>query len=134
MNDAPVRVLLVEDDLFFAARILSVLRKMGCEVERATYLEDALEKTRNRDPDVVILSFASKRLGGIESIRMLKSQAGARRILSYLSHVKIPEVRDAVLAAGADRIVPNSAITMRLPDILGRVLRGEPVLAGEGDE
>jgi CheY-like chemotaxis protein len=118
-------VLLVDDDLFFSARILSVLRNLGFRAEAARTVAEAEQKTRSGQ-DLVIFNFGSARLGELETIRSIKS-AGAPRLLAFLSHVKIPAVRDAVLAAGADSLVPNSAITQRLPEILARLMSNEPL-------
>lgn len=119
------RVLLVEDDLFFAGRILSVLNKLGCETERSATSEAGVERAAALDFDAVIVNLGSARLGGVETVRRLK-RAGARRMIAYISHTRIPEIRDAVRAAGGDGIYANSAITMRLPSILQRVLSGRP--------
>jgi CheY-like chemotaxis protein len=118
------QVLLVDDDLFFSARILSVLRKLGCRASCSRVLEEAEERVREGQ-DLVILNFGSARLGDLAAIRRLR-EAGAPKLLAFLSHVKIPAVRDAVLAAGADRIVPNSSVSQRLPEILARLLADEP--------
>jgi CheY-like chemotaxis protein len=123
-HDAP-RVLLVDDDLFLSARILSVLRRLGYRAESVRTISDAEEAARVGQ-DLVILNFGSRRLGTLETIERLKG-AGAPRLLAYLSHVKIPDVREAVLAAGADRIVPNSAVSQRLPEILTRIFANEPL-------
>src|SRR5215207_6830079 len=92
------RVLLVDDDLFFSARILSALQKLGYRADVARTVELATEKTRDGQ-DLVILNFGSKSLGDLELIRQLRA-AGAPKLLAFLSHVKIPPVREAVLAAG----------------------------------
>ena len=120
-----LRVLLVDDDLFFSARILSVLKKLGYSAEAVRTVSDAEAKTREGQ-DLVILNFGSPRLGGLATVRALRA-AGAPRLLAFLSHVKIPAVREEVLAAGADKIVPNSAVSQRLPEILTRILADEPL-------
>ena len=124
-SESPLRVLLVDDDLFFSARILSVLQKLGHKAEVARTVADAEAQTR-AGQDLVILNFSSPRLGDLEAVRKLRA-AGAPKLLAFLSHVKIPPVRESVLAAGADRLVPNSAITQRLPEILIRLGANEPL-------
>lgn len=119
-----LRVLLVDDDLYFSARMISVLQKLGHKAEVARTVPDAQEKSR-AGQDLVILNFGSASLGSLDVIRELRS-AGAPKVLAFLSHVKIPAVREEVLAAGADRLVPNSAITQRLPEILARLSSNEP--------
>jgi CheY-like chemotaxis protein len=117
------RVLLVDDDLFFTARILSVLRRLGYSATSVRTADQAMELCGDR-PDLVIFNLGSPRLGGVDTIARLRG-AGAQRLLAFLSHVSIPAVRDQAIAAGADRIVPNSAISQRLPEILARLFAGQ---------
>jgi CheY-like chemotaxis protein len=119
------KVLLAEDDLFFSARLLSVLDKLGYQTYTARTQDEALQKAAEIRPPLVILNLASKRVGGAELIRRLKGREPAPRVIAYLSHTRIPEIRDEVLAAGADKVCANSAITMRLPQILEQVLSDE---------
>jgi CheY-like chemotaxis protein len=131
-TDSSPRVLLVDDDLFFSARILSVLQRLGCRAETARTVEQAEERTR-AGQELVILNYGSARLGGLDTVRRLR-EAGASRVLAFLSHVKIPAVREEVLAAGADRIVPNSAVSQRLPEILTRLMANEALPEDREDE
>jgi len=123
MPDA-TRVLLIENDLFFTAKILSALDKMGCSsttVSRRDEIEPKLSEGRT---DLVIINLASPVLGSIETIELVKSLPDAPKVLAYLSHTKIPGVRDQVLDAGADKLCANSAISMRLPALVRDVLAG----------
>jgi CheY-like chemotaxis protein len=117
--------LLVDNDLFFAARILSVLQRAGYPTEQAASMEQALEKVEALRPALVILNLASARSGGIDLIRRLKALPDPPRVLAFLSHMQIPAVREEVLAAGADRLCANSAVSLRLPDLVREVLHGE---------
>ena len=124
MADAPPHVLLVEKDLFFAGRILSVLKKAGCRTRAIRTPAEALEAAERETPDLVMLNLASPELGGTNLIRDLKALSQPPRVLAYLSHVKIPAVREEVLAAGADKLCANSAVSLRLPGIVRDVLAG----------
>jgi CheY-like chemotaxis protein len=117
--------LLVDNDLFFAARILSVLQRAGYPTEQAASMEQALEKVEALRPALVILNLASAHSGGIDLIRRLKALPDPPRVLAFLSHMQIPAVREEVLAAGADRLCANSAVSLRLPDLVREVLHGE---------
>lgn len=127
-------VLLVEDDLFFQACLLSMLERIGYRVETATDPKKALDRASQEAPVLAILNLASPWLGGVDLVRRLKAEAKVPHVLTYLSHVRIPAVREDVLAAGADKICANSAISMRLPAIIQEVLSegvAEPVDEGE---
>ncbi len=124
MTETPTRVLLVNDDLLFSARILSVLRQNGYLPETASTPQQALEKAADLSPALVILNLGSERLGGLETLRRLKSEAGAPRVLAFLSHVRIPQIRAAALEAGADKLCPNSAVSLRLSTLIQQVMEG----------
>ena len=118
-------MLVVNDDLFFSGRILSVLEKGGYRTLSAVTPGDALNQIRQSKPALVILNLGSKRLGGAELIRRIKAEPVSPMVLAFISHTLIPNVRDEVMAAGADRICANSAVSMRLPQIVEEVLEGK---------
>ena len=122
--DQSSRILLVNDDLYFSGRLVSILRKLGFDVVIAGNSDDAITSALAIRPSLIIVNLNSVKLGGIGLIRKLKDEIGDSRILAFLSHTRIPEVRQEVLAAGADSICANSAITMRLPDLVRALLEG----------
>ena len=115
-------MLLVESDLFFAARLLAGLTKLGYWVERAWTEKQALDLAEELKPDLAILNLASAKIDTLGMARKLKSDRGVPRVLAYYSHVKIPEIREQALAAGIDKLVPNSAITQKLETVLRSVM------------
>lgn len=115
--------LLIEDDLFFRIRLLSMLERIGYRVEMAANSKQALDLASQDVPVLAILNLASPRLGGVDLVRRLKTEAKIPYVLTYLSHVRIPAVREEVLAAGADKICTNSAISTRLPEIIWEILQ-----------
>jgi DNA-binding NarL/FixJ family response regulator len=123
-RESPGRVLLIENDLFFSARILSVLEKAGYVARTAASREAGEREIVDSPPDAVILNLASPALGGVGFIRRAKELSPRTKVITYLSHVKIPDIRAEVMAAGADKLCANSAITMRLPAILRDTLAG----------
>ena len=58
-------ILVVNDDLFFGGRILSVLEKSGFRAMTASNSDESVEKTAQNRPAVIIVNLNSKRLGGI---------------------------------------------------------------------
>jgi CheY-like chemotaxis protein len=120
--DASGSILFVNDDLFFTARILSMLKRAGYQTDTATTREEALEKIAVRRPALVIFNLGAPRLGGIEMLRRIKTGPDAPRVLAFLSHVRLPAVREDALAAGADKLCANSAVAARLPALVREVL------------
>ncbi len=131
MQPKPPHILLANDDLFLSARILSVLDRQGYRTDTAGTLDDVMRKVAEDRPALVILNLAASRLGGIETIRRLKAEPGAPRVLAFLSHVKIPAVREEALAAGVDKLCANSAISLRLPTLVSNLLGDDIGLAVE---
>ena len=124
----------MEGDLFFASRIISVLEKAGHTVKAVRTREAAETEIAADRPDLVILNLASPALGRADLIRHVKSASPGTRVIAFLSHMKLPEVRDEMIAAGVDRLCANSAITMRLPDIVRDTVAGSGAGSGVVEE
>ena len=125
MGDSRPPALLAESDLFFAAPILRCLEAAGFVVATAATAEDAAERARALAPTLAVVSLNSQPVGGLETVRRLK-EAGVRRVMAYVSHVRIPALREAAIAAGVDRLCSNSAVSVRLPELLERLLAPGP--------
>jgi len=125
MERTGTTVLVVNDDLFFGGRILSVLEKSGFRTATADSAAEAVESVSELRPDLVLVNLNSPRLDGMGVVRDVRLAAPKVLILAFLSHTLIPPVRNEVLAAGADQIVANSAVSMRLPAIVEALLSGQ---------
>lgn len=119
------RALLVNDDLFFSGRLVSVLAGLGYLVQVVASAEAALESVRREAAGLVIVNANSRTIVASELIRRLRDETTGARIIAFISHTRIPEVREEIIGAGADRLCANSAITMRLPDIVRSVAAAE---------
>ena len=102
-----------------------MLKQLGVETALARSVDDAVTKIQANSPELVMVNLNSIYLGGVEAVWAAKT-VGAKRILAFINHTKIPEVKQDALNAGAERIVANSAISMRLPVILKSMMRREP--------
>jgi CheY-like chemotaxis protein len=115
-------VVVVVPDLFFATRIESTAKLLGVRI-RPVEIAGALAACRSDPPELLILDLHA---GGdpVALARGLKSNPATRDIpiVAFYSHVE-RELRESALAAGIDRVMPRSAFTARLPEILaGREL------------
>ena len=127
------RVLVIDNDLFLSTRIISVLRHQGYSAERAANAEAALQKVAVQSFDFAMVALESQRADGFDIVRKLKVET-VPKVIGYISHTKIPEIRDRARDAGIDRICANSAVTMRLPQILAALGRGESLLIDDSEE
>jgi DNA-binding response OmpR family regulator len=116
-----LRILVLDDDLFLVPRILSQLRAAGHEPIHATTNEQGAALLAEGGFALVLFNLNSARLGGVEALHSLK-QSSSARVIARLAHVKIPEAREEILEAGADMIAPNSAVSLRLPSLVEKVL------------
>ena len=112
------RVVVLVDDMFFTAKINGAAAESGRTIERVKTGEQ-LEALAANPPALVIIDLNSDRLDPIEAIRFLKSreELTAVPIVSFVSHVQTDLIR-AAQAAGCDYVLPRSAFTQRLHQIV----------------
>ena len=110
-------------DLFFATRIRSTAETLGV-VTRPTRDADTLQQRLDQVDDgkghaPVRAVIVDLELGeaGLTLIRQAKQHAAAPVVIAFGSHVA-KDVLDAARAAGADQVLPRSAFTAKLPDLL----------------
>lgn len=117
----PVHALL--RDLFFRSRIEATARAAGVPVIVSGTLEELLETMEGRERGAVLVDLGGGADGSdearsaIDAIRTLKRLPEPPAIVAWGSHVDV-EAFEAALAAGADRVLPRSAFTRRLPELL----------------
>jgi CheY-like chemotaxis protein len=104
----------------FAVKIDAAARQSGVSVSYAKSLEEALTKAAEQ-PALVLLDLNHARLDIIELITQLKADEKLRglTLLGFISHVDT-ERRQAALNAGCNSVVPRSAFSVNLPQILKR--------------
>jgi CheY-like chemotaxis protein len=114
----PEKISLVVDDMFFAAKINAAAGAAGRAVERIRSPEQ-LEQLASAMPLLVILDLKATSLDPMQAIAYLKSQALLRAVplVAFVSHVQTETIRRAQ-AAGCDFVLPHSAFTQLLPDIV----------------
>jgi DNA-binding NarL/FixJ family response regulator len=110
-------VLLVVPDLFFAARIRETAGALGLEVTE-TSPAAAAAAARALGPVLVIVDLHAVPAAA-ETVRALRAAAPQLTIVGFHPHVEV-DARDAALAAGADRMLPRSAFTRQLADLLAK--------------
>lgn len=116
------RVLVIEDDLFFSVRIETVLQKMGYVVVVIGDHAKAVGYARDNAPALVIINFGSDRLAPADTVRHIKDLPDAPPVMGFVPHVWMPQVRPNAMAAGCDLLVANSALVMRLPQLVAKLL------------
>lgn len=118
MTEEKDRVAILVDDMFFAAKINGAASTCGRQIERIRS-PDQLEGLVRNPPAMAIIDLNSDRLDPLETIGFFKSrqELSAVPIVGFVSHVQTELIRGAQ-AAGCDYVLPRSAFTQMLVDIV----------------
>ena len=111
-------VAILVDDMFFTAKINGAAAECQRRTERIKSREQ-LEGLGASPPALVIIDLNSDRLDPLKAIEYLKSseQLSNVPVVSFVSHVQTDLIRGAQ-AAGCDYVLPRSAFTQMLPEIV----------------
>lgn len=114
----PGKISLIVDDMFFTAKINAAASAAGRELERVRSREQLAELAA-APPLLVIIDLKAERLDPIAAITFLKSRDELRAVpvVAFVAHVQTATIRRAQ-AAGCDLVLPHSAFTRMLPDII----------------
>lgn len=115
------RVLVIDDDLFFAVKIESALKKMGYEAKVFGSGELALEYADTTEIALAIINFGREKLSPLSLSSQLKQLPNPAPILGFISHGKIPEMRPLAKAAGCDLLIANSVVALKLPQMISKL-------------
>jgi CheY-like chemotaxis protein len=112
-------IIAVVDDLFFASKIRGAGEQAGARIQFVKSIEAAMTKARDEAPALVIVDLNAGCCDAVELARAFKGDDNLNAIplLGFFSHVQI-ELQEAALAAGFDRVMPRSAFTKNLAQIL----------------
>ncbi|MFK3737048.1 hybrid sensor histidine kinase/response regulator [Massilia sp. TN1-12] len=119
---APLRLLLVDDNVDAVHTLQLFLRSAGHQVEVAYCASDALELAKVLVPDVCLLDIGLPDFDGNELARRLRQlpQAAGATLVAMTGYGRQQD-RDASMAAGFDHYLVKPVNTGQLADILGAV-------------
>ena len=101
-------ILVVEDDHDLNNAYCIILRHAGHEVAAAFDGEDALEKLKDFEPDLVLLDLLMPVMGGLEFLQKWDSKRRSKvKILIFTNMENSPEVSEAY-KLGANRCIIKS--------------------------
>ena len=114
-------ILAVVDDLMFASKIRTTAARLGVHVVFAKSREAALADIRELAPTLVIFDLNGTRTDPLGALAELKRDSALSQIptLGFVSHVRT-DIIEAARQAGIGEVMPRSAFTARLADILNR--------------
>ncbi len=131
-DDASSRIFAFVDDLFFAAKIQETARKLNVKVEFVKTdkdLADRMEQNGEEKPSLIIFDLNSASAKPLTLIPKLKTKLKkGTSIIGFLSHVQ-GDLKQKAHEVGCDMVLPRSAFSQNLPQLLRR--HGAPEEGGE---
>ena len=133
MNDSEIRegslkkVLVVEDDQDNREMVLKVLKYNGYGVIEAVDGQEAIEKAKTENPDLILLDLYIPKMDGYEVTRTLKGDQDLKHIpiIALTAHA-MKGNREEALAAGCDGYIAKPINVRELPQQIEQFLRRSP--------
>jgi hypothetical protein len=123
-EDAPTRIFCFIEDLFFLAKIQEAARKIGVKVafvkadkDIVSRLADVPEGNR---PSLIVFDLNNVGAKPLTLIPRLKSKMKrGTSVIGFLSHLQ-GDLKAKAMEAGCDMVMPRSAFSQNLPNLLRR--------------
>ena len=117
-------VLAAVDDMFFASKIRGCAEQLGVDVHFVRGTEAMIESARRERPSLVIVDLHWQRGDPFALAESLKMDEHLRDVplIGFFSHVQT-ELQRRAEQSGYDRVMPRSAFTKQLPEILEQISR-----------
>jgi hypothetical protein len=123
-EDAPTRIVCFIEDLFFLAKIQETARKLGVKVEFIKGDKEAVariyEAPEAERPALLVFDLNNLNIKPMTLIPKFKSKfKKATSIIGFLNHLQ-GDLKIKALEAGCDTVMPRSAFSQSLPNLLRR--------------
>jgi CheY-like chemotaxis protein len=122
-GDANSRIFAFIEDLFFMAKIQETARKLNVKVEFVKNDKDLMEKMHangEEKPSLIIFDLNNASVKPLTLIPKLKSKLKkGTSIIGFLSHVQ-GDLKQKAHEVGCDMVLPRSAFSQNLPQLLRR--------------
>ena len=123
-EDAPTRIFCFIDDLFFQAKINETSKKLGVKVEFVKGDKDSVAKLTDgpegERPTLVVFDLNNLNAKPMTLIPKFKAKLKkATSIIGFLNHLQ-GDLKLKAIEAGCDTVMPRSAFSQSLPNLLRR--------------
>lgn len=123
-TNAPARIYCFIDDLFFMAKIQETARKLGVKVafikNEKVAVAEMLALPESERPTLIVFDLNNANAKPLTLIPKFKAKLKrATSIVGFLSHLQ-GELKAKAIEAGCDTVMPRSAFSQTLPNLLRR--------------
>jgi hypothetical protein len=123
-GDAPTRIFCFIEDLFFQAKINETSKKLGVKVEFVKNDKDSIAKLTDMAdadrPALLVFDLNNLNAKPLTLIPKLKTKfKKATSIVGFLNHLQ-GDLKAKAVEAGCDTVMPRSAFSQSLPNLLRR--------------
>ncbi len=123
-EDAPIRIFCFIEDLFVLAKIQETARKLGIKVGFVKADKDIVAKlagTSEEDrPSLIVFDLNNANAKPLTLIPRIKSKLKrGTSVIGFLSHIQ-GDLKAKAIEAGCDMVMPRSAFSQNLPNLLRR--------------
>ncbi len=114
-------IIVAVEDMFFAAKIRATAEALKVPLRFSKLAEEVIQAAREENRSLIILDLHAQRPDPFELAREIKRDEQLRhvRLLGFFSHVHT-ELERKAREAGFEEVMPRSAFTRRLAEILQR--------------
>ena len=122
--DAPTRIFCFIDDLFFQAKIQETAKKLGVKVEfvkgEKETISRIIDAPETEKPKLVVFDLNNLNAKPMTLIPKFKTKfKKATSIIGFLNHLQ-GDLKMKAVEAGCDTVMPRSAFSQSLPNLLRR--------------
>ena len=123
-EDAPTKIYFFIEDLFFLAKIQETARKTGVKVAFVKNEKEVIEKLTSGEeadrPGLIVFDLNNANAKPLTLIPKLKAKLKrSTSIIGFLSHLQ-GDLKAKATEAGCDTVMPRSAFSQNLPNLLRR--------------
>ena len=123
-EDAPTRIFCFIDDLFFQAKIQETSRKLGIKVEFVKGDKDSVQRLLDlgeaEKPTLLVFDLNNLNAKPMTLIPKFKAKLKkATSVVGFLNHLQ-GDLKAKAVEAGCDTVMPRSAFSQSLPNLLRR--------------
>jgi hypothetical protein len=123
-ENAPTRIFCFIDDLFFQAKIQETARKLGVKVEFVKAEKDTvarlIDAPEGERPTLVVFDLNNLNAKPMTLIPKFKAKfKKATSVVGFLNHLQ-GDLKMKAVEAGCDTVMPRSAFSQSLPNLLRR--------------